>query len=210
VGFLQKGAVKFLLWTLGTFAVVVGILRIFFIDPVTVAHNGMAPTLVHGDVVLVWRGADPERADIVVCRHPTEERFVMGRIVALEGEAIDEVRDQIEIQGVILPHDYRGTAEFVDETQDRAFSMRWGIEEIGTNDHYFFEQAGRSVRIRRVSAVHGIHLLGDNRAYHDEDSRDFGDVDPTTCIGQVFARFSPADGVELPDEIPHGWLEPIY
>ena len=79
--------------------------------------------------------------------------------------------------------------------------------ELGAD---FFEQLGRTVRIRRTEAVHGVHLLGDNRAYRDEDSRDFGDVDPATCIGQVFARFSPAEGVTLPEEISHGWLEPIY
>lgn len=205
--FLRKGAVKFALWTLAILGIIAGIFRAFFVDPVTVAHNAMAPTLVHGDLVLVWRGAEVNHGDIVVCRHPHEERYVMGRVVGMDGMRIEDVRDQLRINGVAPAHDYRGTLAFYDATLDREMTMRWGIEDLGNNDHYFFEQLGRDVRIREVGAVHGIHLLGDNRAYHDEDSRDFGDVDPTTCIGEVFFRLRPAEGVELGDEIEHGWME---
>ena len=205
--FLKKGAVKFILSVTVILAIVAVLLRIFFVDPVTVAHNAMAPTLIHGDVVLVWRGAAVDHGDIVVCRHPNEDRYVMGRVMGTDGMRIDELRNQLRVDGVTIAHDYRGTIGFFDATRERVITMRWGMEDLGNSDHYFFEQLGRDVRIRDVGAVRGIHLLGDNRAYQDEDSRDFGDVDPTTCIGEVFMRLRPAEGVDLGEEMPHGWME---
>lgn len=207
MGFLKKGAVKFVGVLLAILALVVGVLRLFFVDPVTVAHNAMAPTLIHGDLVLLWRGAAVNHGDIVVCRHPHEDRYVMGRVMGTNGMAISSLRGQLAINGTVPAHDYRGTIPFFDTTTERIVTMRWGIEELGNNSHYFFEQDGRTLRVREVGAVRGIHLVGDNRAYQDEDSRDFGDVDPATCIGDVFFRLRPAEGVDLGTEIDHGWFE---
>ena len=207
MNFLNKGAAKFAGAVLLIFAIVIVVLRVFFVDLVTVAHNAMAPTLIHGDVVLMWRGAAVDHGDIVVCRHPHEDRYVMGRVVGTNGMAIGEMRNQLTINAAVARHDYEGTMPFFDATLEREMTMRWGTEELGNSDHYFFEQLGRDVRIRLVGSVHGIHLLGDNRAYQDEDSRDFGDVDPTTCLGEIFMRLRPVEGVDLAGEIPHGWLE---
>jgi hypothetical protein len=37
-----------------------------------------------------------------------------------------------------------------------------------------------------------VYLLGDNRRERSFDSREFGEVDPETCLGQVFMIWQPA------------------
>ena len=64
-GFL-RGTFKLFLWLAVPAAIAAGILRVFFVDVVTVGHNGMAPTLLLGDQVLVWRDAQVNHGDIVV------------------------------------------------------------------------------------------------------------------------------------------------
>lgn len=208
MGSNRRAVLKFLGWVLGLFALFFGVLRLFFVTPVTVAHNAMAPTFVHGDVVLVWRGTSVDHGDVVVCHHPSQPRYVIGRVLGLDGFSITSPRNQLTINGVRPTRTHGGTMPFFDATAERTYTMNWGHEELGNNDHLFFEQLGRTVRTRDVGSVRGIYLLGDNRAYQDEDSRDFGDVDPTTCIGEVFMRFSPAEGVDL-GELPHGWFDII-
>ncbi|QQR91738.1 MAG: hypothetical protein IPJ88_08540 [Myxococcales bacterium] len=59
-----------ILWIVGPAIVVLAVLRIFFVDLGIIGHNGMAPTLIAGDQVAVWRNAKLERGDVAMCLHP--------------------------------------------------------------------------------------------------------------------------------------------
>ena len=73
------GALRKLL-SLTTWALAIaGVLKLFFVDVIHVPHNGMAPTLVYGDLVLVWRNAKVDMADVVVC-----EGFKRSRLPKIE------------------------------------------------------------------------------------------------------------------------------
>lgn len=188
-------------------AIVLGVLKLFFVDIVTVAHNGMAPTIVLGDQVLVWRGAAPNRNDILLCRHPQEAgRWVISRVALEPGEGLAMVRGQLQLDGRRLDRDIRGEVRFLDGETSRTHRMQWGVEEFADrHDHFFFEPLDRHPSIRDQSAVRGYYLLGDNRGHLGEDSRTFGVVQADDCTGQVFMRLRAVPG--LPDEIPHGNLD---
>lgn len=192
-------------------AVIVGIaiavLRTWFVDVVTVAHNGMAPTMILGDRVLVWRDAQISRNDIVLCRHPRDAtRWVIGRVAVEPGGSIEVQRASLMLDGRRVSVDIRGSFPFTDAETGRTQRMRWGIEEFSDyQEHLFFQPEDRALHLRPMANVSGLYLLGDNRGHVGEDSRAFGVVQPESCRGVVFMRLTAAEG--LPDEIGHGPLD---
>lgn len=182
---------------LGIFA---AILKTWYVDIVTIGHDGMAPTLITGDTVLVWRDPVPEHGAIMLCRHPTDDaRFVIGRVVGRNGTDITVDRGRLRIEGTFPAIDWRGTVQFYDRTDHVQVPMRWGIEALGNDDHLVFQRDRRDVRMRPVSEYDGVYLMGDNRTYNGEDSREFGPIPESRCIGHVFMRVGMAP--ETPPEV---------
>lgn len=186
--------------------IVAAVMKLLFVDLVVVAHNGMAPTIVAGDEILVWRNARPEHGSIVLCRHPQQEgRLVLARVMAVEGSSIAMDRAQLMVGRTRVAQDLRGTVDFFDVESGDTLRMRWGWEELGNDDHMFFQRDGRQVRLRAATDLHGLYLLSDNRTHVGEDSRTYGVVQAADCLGVAFMRGRAVDGV--PDEIPHGHLD---
>jgi signal peptidase I len=195
-------------------ALVALILRSFFVDIVMVPHNGMAPTLIYGERVLVWRGAKADMGDVMVCEHPAQpEASVLGRTIAFAGHTVNS-----DEQGNLLVDtdragvQYEGELRFWDETRDKLFTMRHGlIDYRGQHRHSFFIEHGQEFSLRTYAVNRGIYLLGDNRSDLIDDSREFGEVDPAKCRGQVFIRLTPATPgpSAAPDDIHHSYLDVI-
>jgi signal peptidase I len=199
---------KFLAVVLVVLGIVVAVLKTWFVEVVTVGHDAMAPTLVTGDTVLVWRDTVFEHGSIVLCRHPTDDtRFVMGRIVGRNGTDITVDRGRLRIEGTFPPVDWRGEAPFYDRADHVQVQMRWGIEHLGNDDHEVFERDGRELRLRPVSAYDGLYLLNDNRTYLGEDSREYGPVPESRCIGRIFMRVGMGPG--MPTEVGNRSVQTI-
>ncbi|NOY93770.1 MAG: signal peptidase I [Deltaproteobacteria bacterium] len=198
---------KIVIWVGGFVLIVGGVMRFFFVDEVIVGHNGMAPTMITGEKVLLWRGATPDMGDIVVCRHPGQPNvFVMGRVMALGGMHLSAPRGQLTIEGSTPDRDIEGYPRFHDVDHDVTTEMTYGIEKLGNTDFTFFEPRHYSFRLREHRVPDDkIYLLGDNRGYIGQDSRYFGDVDPGTCRGTIFMRLQPVDDEGA--ELGHGWLD---
>jgi hypothetical protein len=81
------------------------------------------------------------------------------------------------------------------------------MDYFGRHDHAYFIQAGDVFSMRTYHVEKGIYLLGDNRSETQFDSRAFGEVNPETCLGQVFMRLRPAPS--RGDELEHGYLDVI-
>ena len=67
----MKEFAKFVLFVLGFVALVAGILRATKVDEIVVGDDRMAPTILAGERVFLWRGAIIDRGDVVVCANPT-------------------------------------------------------------------------------------------------------------------------------------------
>lgn len=194
---------------LGIIALVVGgIARAFFIDMIVVGHNGMAPTMIVGEEVLMWRGAeDLQMGDIPVCAHPSGDgRMVFGRVVGKNTVVVDSQRGQLRVDGQVLRRDLQGTREFTDAETGETETMVFGVIEMGNTDFEFFRRERTELNIRPRSAGMGkIFLLGDNHSPHAHDSRSFGGVTPANCMGTVFMRWKPVDDGSA--ELGHGWFD---
>lgn len=197
-------------WVLGLGLVAIGILFFFFVKPVEITHNGMAPTLLAGEEALIWRHSTPDMGDIVVCEHPARPgEYVMGRVVGKPGMLVSSPRGQLTIAGTTVDQDIRTeNFRFYDAVLDRTSTMIYGIEHLGNTDHQFFIRKDDVLHIRPEKVTRGLYLLGDNRSLRGNDSRDFGPVNPVTCIGQVFMRLrtNPQD----PNNLGHHWLQILH
>ena len=100
------------LWAAGCAALVVGILYGLFMDLVEIDHNGMAPTVMAGDQILVWETSNHAMGDILVCTHPRDSsKTVIGRLFAKPGMRIEVNRSNVTV------HRNRATAFRIEEIE---------------------------------------------------------------------------------------------
>lgn len=201
-----------LVFKLATFtAVAAVVLKFFFVDIVVMPHNGMAPTLVYGDRALVWRRAKPDMGDIVLCQHPRRaEASVIGRVVTLAGHTVStDSRGQLFVDEHRASVENLGLARFYDVTREKLFTMQHASMEYGRKHrHEFFIEEGTSFDLGTYSVERGIYLLGDNRSNPYDDSREFGEIDPASCRGEIFMRLTPAPA--RGDDFSHGYLQFVH
>lgn len=200
-----KGALKFL-GVIGGILLVIGvILYIFFVRVVEVGHNAMAPTIMLGDTVLVWRTTDYELGDVLLCPHPSEpNRYVMGRVVGRPGQTVRIERGILYINNQSPDVDLHSPIQFTNTEIGRIQTMVWGDEDLLDHDHTIFYEERRMTPYRPHVVRGGPFLLSDNRTYIGEDSRTFGEVSAMQCIGRVFMRLIAADS---PPEIGNSALD---
>jgi signal peptidase I len=200
---LLKGLLKLTVWIAVPLLIAAAVLRIFFVDVAVVGHDGMAPTLVAGEYVAIWRNAAANIGDVLICQHPGEPgKHVMGRVLAKAGYTVTTDRfGQVVVGDVTVKRDFRGERRFYDTARQEMVDMAYGIAKFGYFENEFFIQKGKKPYLRATTVKTGVYLLGDNYTSEGNDSRYFGEVDPETCVGQVFMRLWPAE--DRGDDIDH-------
>ncbi len=195
-------------------AVVLGalafLLELFFVDIYKVPHNGMAPTLVYGDEVVVWRDATMDMGDVMLCEHPAAPgKTVLGRAIAFAGSTVSTDRfGSIYVDSSRSTTEPLGTQRFYDVTRSRMYTMDYGsLQYAHLHTHEFYRESGMPFVITPYQVNRGAFLLGDNRSDSDDDSREFGEVDPNHCLGQVILRLRPAPSNG--DDISHFYFSLI-
>lgn len=192
-------------------ALFIGVMRLFFVDVLVVPHNGMAPTMTYGERVLVWRRAQVDMADVVVCEHPANpELRVLARAVAFAGHTVgSDGSNNLFVDSDRASIEWQGNMRFFDVTREKLFSMRLGSMDYMRHDrHEFMVEVGTALWLPSYHVEQGVYLLGDNRSDTIDDSREFGEVDPAKCHGQVFMRLTPAPPYEdAEDDIRHSYLQ---
>ena len=136
-----------------------------------VIGSSMVPTLEDGNQLITdkitYRFRDPERFDIVVFPHETDEYYIK-RIIGMPGETV-EIRDdhEIYINGEILDEDY---GYGVTDPQELA-----GEKIVLGDDEYF--------------------VLGDNREVSlDSRYSEVGNIPRSLIIGRAWLRLFPLSG----------------
>jgi signal peptidase I len=198
---------KFLV-NLAAVVVIAGVLaRLFVVELVDVRDNGMAPTLIYGDRVLVWKHASVDMANVVVCEHPARSgELVIGRAVGFAGHTVhaNDFSGVLMVDNDQTVTEDNGTARFYDVPRKRMYEMVLGqVSYLHQHDHEFFIERGEKFSMRPYSVEKGAYLLGDNRSESQYDSRAFGEVDPAHCLGQVFLRWQAAPASEGDDDLHH-------
>lgn len=206
---LVKIGLKIFMWVAAIALIVFGVLRVFFMDIVVMGHDGMAPTLLAGEEVLMWRGIDDaQMGDILVCHHPTNTgQMVMGRVVGKSGMNLHSDRGILTIAGTRIERDVlNDNIRFFDVDLNRNVDMVLSRDTYGNTSHQaFWPKSQFRLRDTVVGANH-YYLLGDNRGTHANDSRTFGHVATSRCIGRLFMRLKPVDN-DRGATIDRGWFD---
>lgn len=210
---VSSGLFNLVLWVGGLVAVVATILHLFFVRVAMTSEDNMAPALLARERIVLWRDAELDLSDIAVCKHPARDEYVIGRVVATAGMTISAGTKSLAtnrggpyvVSGDVPDTESKGTIDFIDQRTGRRLPMLWGFISYGGHDHTWMMRPREVLRIAPTKIKSGIYLLNDNRSYRGSDSRSFGEVDPSTCLGQVFFRLQPAYPPR--DDVPHGWLD---
>lgn len=197
---------RFLLWTSIIVGILVGVARATAIrwwripegDPYLEAS--IAPSLRGGDLIILWRLTKPKFGDLVLCPEPSApERMVIGRII---GDAGDKVK--IEGPRVLI----NGRAAETEHACDpRLFKVIHPATGKEIDEHCDIEAVAGVSHMRGAAVSGGVQpspvdqtvpegklfLVSDNRQL-PYDSRDFGLVDPATCLETVVFRLVSKDG----------------
>lgn len=158
-------------------------LRFWGIEPVRVRTSSMAPTLLAGDVVLVWRPGTAQAGDVVLMEEPSSEGLRhVKRMVAGQGQVVELSQGQLYVDGQRLG-----------EADPTGGVVRWLDRDCGVHES---QPVLESVGSRQWSILPGgehgretipgdhVWLLGDHRGA-SSDSRHWGPVERTWLRGRV-------------------------
>ncbi|MGE0785846.1 MAG: signal peptidase I [Sandaracinaceae bacterium] len=166
---------------------------------VQLAHDGMAPTLLSGDRVLV-HGRAPMTGDIALCVHPNGEEYVLARVLAAgrhsvwtDGRGLQVQNETSRVQRSypttvlreLTYHDRPARLATVDRPYGALDAVSDTIRVLDVPD-------GLAIERVHVPPNH-VYLLGDNRTTPEYDSRSFGAVPIDGCVGTVEYRYAAAD-----------------
>jgi signal peptidase I len=184
------------------------VLKVALFDMAEVGHNGMAPTLLRGERVLINKRATPEIGSIAVCRHPTEDGWVVGRVAATEGMRLDSFGSELRVDGKPATFKHVGETSFYNVDNDLESTVAWGNEYFENKPHQIFISENGRHLVQETEVAEGeLYLLGDFRSYRGQDSRAYGVVQASTCRGTIVFRVTPVDGLE--DAIAHRYFQLI-
>ncbi len=170
--------------------------RIFFFNLAQTNSYSMIPTLVPGDTFLVLTRWSLGPGDIAVCRNPENPRtMVVSRIMGVPGSTFGIAGNRPIINGRMLDHHFTNRIVYEDNTSGEhlEFLVDVGHEYVGGRDFQIalMERAGdRDFRVREVET--GFFLVGDNRN-RARDSRHFGEVPVSSCIGKAVLVMWPGE-----------------
>jgi len=196
-------------WVGAIIIVIALVLKVALFDMAEVGHNGMAPTLLRGERVLINKRKAPTLGSIAVCRHPTEDGWVVGRVAATGGMTVASFGRELRIDGEAVTFDEKGFGSFHNTDNDVTTTVIWGEEHFGPRPHRIFlaDHARHLVDKAEVPADQ-LYLLGDYRGYMGQDSRAYGTVDASTCRGTIVFRVTPVEGLDA--DIAHRYFELIH
>lgn len=206
----MRRLMSFLLWTVLIIGGFVGLARAFVLrwwqlpdedDPALAAS--LTPTLWGGDWVLLWRLTSAKHGDLVICDHPTEDDFVIGRLVGEEGERVRVEGSTLHIQGRLQRTERAcndGIVTMTNPHNGEEVSLPCSLETVMGVSHMSarIPQKGNVLKPRDFEITAGpgeAVLLSDNRLF-PYDSRDYGAVERATCRETIFFRLVSKDGFQ--------------
>jgi signal peptidase I len=189
-----RGLVRAVLWLAGIFGAIALLLYLFVFDVWTVPRGpdnlfgaSIRPTLMVDDVVLVRRRGRPNVGELARCVSPITNAFVVGRTFGRGGDTVDVDDHGVTTNGQVLAARHGCPHVIVPHpVTENLVTMNCNVAETGAWSFSYLTAPEASVGHHTAVVEPGkVYLVSDNRTMH-EDSRDFGQVDETTCEHVVF------------------------
>ncbi|MEZ4288186.1 MAG: signal peptidase I [Polyangiales bacterium] len=185
----MKVLINALLWISAIVACVFIVGKLFFFEVATIEHNAMAPTLLPGDRILISKTGKPRPGRVTICEHPHDEGYVIGRVIATGGQKVSSKDGRIYVDDSSIYDKTGYTTDFYNSDTDETDTVEIAREEIDRIGYDVFRRPNEKAHLSTVELEPGqAYLMSDNRTYNGQDSRGFGPVDVSTCIGTSFIR----------------------
>lgn len=184
---------KYLAWVVGILGVIGLVLYLAVFDVWTVPADdpwlaaSIEPTLSPGDVVIVSRHGTPDRAHLVMCPDPAGRGTLIARLIGMEGETVTFSDEVVSVDGTRTPSPRACKSRTLKHPETgEDVEHRCGVEQYGGTDFDALRAEARpeppiSAKVDPAKA----YLVSDNRHLH-WDSRNYGQIDPTTCRHIVY------------------------
>ncbi|MBX3205586.1 MAG: signal peptidase I [Labilithrix sp.] len=191
----MKGFTRWAVWGTGIFGAIALLLHLFVFDLWVVPRGDDAqfaasilPALMPEDKVLVQRGRVPKWGELARCASPlTSGSYVVGRVFGLPGDRVEVTDSGVSTNGTTLAARHGCPQRMVAHpVTENLVTMSCGVAETGawSFEYLTTSQMGMGTHSAIVEAGKA-YLVSDNRLMH-QDSRDFGQVDASTCEHIVY------------------------
>jgi signal peptidase I len=193
----MRAWVKLVAWVAAILGMVALALYLFVFDVWTVPGDdpmesaSIEPTLSAGDVVLLSRHTSVSRANLLRCADPQAPgRFVIARAIGAPGETLELHDEVVTIDGKRLPSpracDGTPTVLIHDPQTNDDVNLNCAVEDYGDRDFWALRAIAHvEAPTKAVVEAGRWYVVSDDRHLH-LDSRDFGQIDPATCLHVVF------------------------
>ena len=194
---------RYLAWFAAIVGVLIGILRYTVIrwwqvpsgDPYL--DSSIAPTLHGGDWVISWRGSMPRDGDLTMCAEPKANRAVIGRIVGLQGEHVKMLREALIVNEKSAENS-TSCDPFTTHDPATGLAVKQGCsEEVTADKRHMIGMIGENPAqpaTADTNVTEGQAFLASDNRLFPWDSRDFGQVDRSTCTETIVFRLVSKDG----------------
>jgi signal peptidase I len=189
-----RGSVRAAIWLGAILGAVALLLHLFVFDtwavPRADAQLGASvlPALKPDDLILLRKGSSPSYGELARCASPlVSGAYVVGRVFGVAGDRVEVSDFTVVTSGrgisarhgcpaMTVPHPVTG--ELMTLNCGVAETGAWNFEyltspEVNGGQHSALVESGK------------VYLVSDNRLMH-QDSRDFGQVDVSTCQHIVY------------------------
>lgn len=190
----MNGFTRTATWILGIFGALGLLLYLLVLDVWIVPRGGapfaasVLPTLMPEDKVLVRRGRAPAYGELARCASPTSPgAYVVGRVFGMPGDRV-EVKEGVVTTNGKAPVSHGGCPPKVvaHPVTGNLVTLSCAVAETGAWTFEYLTHPERLTGTRSGIVEAGkVYLVSDNRLMH-EDSRDFGQIDASTCEHIVF------------------------
>jgi len=193
---------KFLFGVIVIAAIIAVVGKMFFFEVAKTKDYSMVPTLVSGDVFMVWTKGLLGKGDIAMCSNPENpSEMVALRIIGLPGEKVSFARNHILMDGYMVQHSVKDPILYMDNTSGERLEYAVNIAEEALGGKVYnvalMDRAGGKEASEVVVPNDQFFVVGDNRNM-SRDSRNFGTVPIDSCIGRaVFLLWPGEDSGDL-------------
>lgn len=141
-------------------------IKTFVVTSTIVDGRSMNPTVNHGDRLMVnklfFMKKNITRGDIIDFYVPSAKKYYLKRVIGVEGDTVEIIKDRVYLNGEMLEENYVST----NVTTPHNENTKWVVPK----GHVF--------------------VLGDNRS-NSRDGRDLGTIPRSDIVGKIVLRYYP-------------------
>lgn len=191
---MGRSFIRTVVWLGGIFGAIGLLLYLFVFDTMLVPGDdalftaSIMPTLHPEDRILVRRGSEPRSGQLVRCASPDPTvPWVIGRVMGVPGETVELRSERVYMNGKPLVSRHACEPVALNHpVSGQLVTLGCHVEESEAWTYSYLAASEYPEGTRTAVVEPGkLFLVSDNRHIH-KDSRDFGQVDASTCEHVVF------------------------